>query len=95
MFVAGDTLKGWDIVPRLHQITKESLLINSGWDTSTDSCNEPYFQRIAKVQWVTLSECDHMAWFSGEEQRARCLRVVQEFLAVGVEANEAHQRLTL
>ncbi|KAI0006527.1 proline-specific peptidase [Xylariaceae sp. FL0662B] len=74
------SLKGWTVVPRLHNITAPTLVFNGEYDTSHDIAQVPFFQLIPQVCWITFPGAGHMCHLEGGGLRERVLKVVGEFL---------------
>ncbi|KAK3619906.1 hypothetical protein LTR22_025792 [Elasticomyces elasticus] len=67
-------LVGWDITPRLPEITKTTvpggiLVINGRYDTVDDASTEAWStEPKARVKWVKFEESSHMAHFEEPEK---------------------------
>ncbi|GAM91081.1 hypothetical protein ANO11243_091280 [Dothideomycetidae sp. 11243] len=74
------SLRGWDITPRLHQITAKTLLINGEFDQSHDICVQPIYDRIPRVRWCTIPDASHAAILEGEKIRSAFFKLIGVFL---------------
>lgn len=77
-YVVG-SLKTWNIIPSLHQISVPTLLLNGRYDEAQDSSVVPFFNNIRRVKWYTFAESSHMPHW---EERDRFMEIVDEFLKV-------------
>lgn len=71
------SLRDWTVVPDLHKISVPTLLINGVDDEAQDVAMQPFFDKIAKVKWITL---DNAAHFSHVDQRNKYMAHLQSFL---------------
>jgi pimeloyl-ACP methyl ester carboxylesterase len=74
------TLVGWNDIPRLHKITADTLVYNGEFDTSHDIAQEPYFELIPRVRWITFPNGSHFCHLDEGGLRERVLKVVGRFL---------------
>ncbi|KAF2152868.1 proline-specific peptidase [Myriangium duriaei CBS 260.36] len=75
------SMVGWDLTSRLSQISAPTLLYNAEFDTSArDITQAPFFERIPRVRWVTISDGGHMAHLESKELQDKVLKLVGEFL---------------
>ncbi|KZT61046.1 proline iminopeptidase [Calocera cornea HHB12733] len=72
------TLKSWDIVSRLSEITAPTLVINSKYDEASDVVVQPFADAIKGSKWVKFEESAHMPML---EEREKYVKVVGEWLA--------------
>lgn len=84
------TLKDWDIIPRLGEITVPTLVTSGRYDEATPLIAETVTNGIPGAEWVIFEESSHMAH---AEEPERYMRVLDEFLS-RVEAQEASGRVT-
>ncbi|KAI0841005.1 proline-specific peptidase [Hypoxylon sp. FL0890] len=80
VFNCNGSLRTWTSIPRLPQITAPTLVYNGEYDTSHDIGQEPFFQFIPRVRWITFQGGSHMCHLDGGGLRERVLKVVGEFL---------------
>ncbi|KAL9084244.1 MAG: hypothetical protein Q9165_008155 [Trypethelium subeluteriae] len=71
------SLRNWSSIPGLSSIKSETFVINAQYDEVQDIAVKPFFERIAKVRWVTLENASHMAHW---EKRERYMQLVGGFL---------------
>lgn len=57
-----------------------TLVYNGEHDTSHDIGQEPFFQFIPRVRWITFQGGSHMCHLDGGGLKERVLKVVGEFL---------------
>lgn len=74
------SLRGWTYIPRLKQIVVPTLVYNGEFDTSRDISQEPYFELIPRVHWITFSNGSHMCHLDDGGLRERVFKVVGDFL---------------
>ncbi|KAF3022493.1 hypothetical protein E8E14_010999 [Neopestalotiopsis sp. 37M] len=74
------TLVGWNDIPRLHKITADTLVYNGEFDTSHDIAQEPYFELIPRVRWITFPNGSHFCHLDEGGLRERVFKVVGRFL---------------
>jgi pimeloyl-ACP methyl ester carboxylesterase len=67
-------------MPRLPQITANTLIYNGEDDTSADISQEPFFELIPRVRWITFQDGSHMCHLDCGGLREWVLKVVGEFL---------------
>ncbi|GAM91109.1 hypothetical protein ANO11243_091560 [Dothideomycetidae sp. 11243] len=67
----------WDIVPRLHLIQAPTLIVNGEYDVADQGCNQPFFDNIPKVRWITMREASHLPFL---ELREEYIKLVAQFL---------------
>jgi proline-specific peptidase len=72
------TLKDWDIIPRLGEITIPALVISGRYDEATPLIAETVRDGIPGAEWVLFDESSHMPHV---EEPERFLEVVSEWLA--------------
>lgn len=76
-------LKDYDVAPRLHEITKETvpggvLIVNGEYDSAQDEVVRPFFTEIqARVKWIKFAKSSHMPFF---EETERFMEEVANFL---------------
>lgn len=70
---------GWTSIPRLPQITAPTLVYNGEYDTSQDIGQEPFFELIPRVRWITFPNGGHMCHLE-PGLAGRVLKVVGGFL---------------
>ncbi|KAH8892114.1 proline-specific peptidase [Thozetella sp. PMI_491] len=80
VFNCNGSLVGWSSISRLPQITAPTLVYNGEFDTSHDIGQEPFFELIPRVRWVTFPNGSHMCHLDGGGLRERVLKLVGEFL---------------
>lgn len=73
------SLCGWTYIPRLKQIIVPTLAYNGEFYTSRDISQEPFFELIPRVRWVTFSNGSHMCHLD-DGLRERVFKVVGDFL---------------
>lgn len=91
MHVPGGSMLGWTSIPQLPQIIAPTLIYNGEYDTSHDISQEPFFELIPRVRWVTFPNAGHMCHLEGGGLRERVLRVVGDFLTQGRDFHERTQ----
>ncbi|ETS76084.1 hypothetical protein PFICI_11471 [Pestalotiopsis fici W106-1] len=74
------TLVGWTGISRLPQITADTLVYNGEFDTSHDIAQEPFFELIPRVRWITFPNGSHFCHLDEGGLRERVLKVVGRFL---------------
>ncbi|KAF2149147.1 proline-specific peptidase [Myriangium duriaei CBS 260.36] len=77
------SLRGWNVIPRLHQVNVKTLIWNGEFAQTHDICIRPMFDRIPRVHWVTLPGSAHLSFFEGDETLEKCLGLVGDFLNGG------------
>ncbi|THU93623.1 proline-specific peptidase [Dendrothele bispora CBS 962.96] len=77
-FITG-SLKDWSILEDIHRINVPTLLTNGRKDEAQDSTVLPFFEKIAKVKWVTFEKSSHTPHL---EETERYLEVVGSFLTM-------------
>ncbi|KAI1416518.1 Alpha/Beta hydrolase protein [Hypoxylon sp. FL1857] len=80
VFNCNGSLRSWTSISRLPQITAPTLVYNGEYDTSQDIGQEPFFEFIPRVRWITFPGGSHMCHLDGGGLRERVLKVVGEFL---------------
>ncbi|KAI4591638.1 hypothetical protein KJ359_012755 [Pestalotiopsis sp. 9143b] len=80
MFDCIGTLRDWTAIPRLPQITADTLVYNGEYDTSHDIAQEPFFELIPRVRWITFPNSGHFCHLDDGGLRERVLKVVGRFL---------------
>ncbi|POS69107.1 peptidase S33 [Diaporthe helianthi] len=76
LYVSG-SLRNWNCIPKLSKIKVPTLLINGEQDEAQDVANQPFFDNIEKVKWITL---DNAAHFSHVDQRESYMKHLGAFL---------------
>lgn len=76
LFVSG-SLRNWTCISKLSKIKVPTLVINGAQDEAQDVANQPFFDHIEKVKWITL---DNAAHFSHVDQRERYMKHLGAFL---------------
>jgi len=71
------TLKDWSCLNQIHTIRCPTLVTNGVDDEAQDICQEPFFNKIPTVRWVTFAKSSHLAYF---EERERYYSIVGKFL---------------
>ena len=71
------TLKTWDIIDRLHEITVPTLLLSGRYDEATPMIVDTVHQRIAGSEWVLFENSSHMPHV---EETERYMQVLNAFL---------------
>lgn len=74
------SLLGWTGISRLPQITVPTFAYNGEFDTSRDCSQEPYFELIPRVRWVTFQNGSHMCHLDGGGLKERVFKMVGDFL---------------
>ncbi|KAK2598797.1 hypothetical protein N8I77_012184 [Diaporthe amygdali] len=74
------SLRGWTGIPSLPQIAAPTLVYNGEFDTSRDISQEPFFELIPRVRWITFPNGSHMCHLDDDGLGERVLKVVGEFL---------------
>jgi pimeloyl-ACP methyl ester carboxylesterase len=72
------SLRGWDVRPRLAEITVPTLVLRGGFDLSTESIARTLTQGIPHAREIVFAESSHMPVL---EETGRYLDVVRTFLA--------------
>jgi len=80
VFNLNGSLSGWTCIPQLQQIEAPTLVYNGEFDTSHDIGQEPFFELIPRVRWITFPDGGHMCHLE-PGLAERVLKVVGEFLA--------------
>ncbi|KAF2676385.1 proline-specific pep [Lentithecium fluviatile CBS 122367] len=70
-------LRSWEGWSKAHLINVPVLLTNGRFDEVQDISMKPWFDKIAKVKWVTFAHSSHMAHW---EERERYMEVIGDFL---------------
>lgn len=83
---------GWTSIPKLPQITAPTLIYNGEYDTSHEIAQEPFFELIPRVRWVTFPASGHMCHLEGGGLRERVLKVVGGFLTQSRDAASGERR---
>lgn len=78
--IINGSILGWTSIPQLPRIIASTLVYNGEYDTSHDIAQEPFFEFIPRVRWVTFPKAGHMCHLEGDGLRERVLRVVGRFL---------------
>lgn len=78
LYISG-SLRDWTSIPILDKIKVPTLLINGAADEAQDVAMQPFFDRIEKVEWVTLNNAAH---FSHVDQREKYINILRSFLKV-------------
>lgn len=76
LYVSG-TLRNWTCIPKLSNIKVPTLLINGAQDEAQDVAQQPFFDHIGQVKWITL---DNAAHFSHVDQRESYMKHLGTFL---------------
>ncbi|KZT61045.1 proline iminopeptidase [Calocera cornea HHB12733] len=71
------TLKSWDIMARLGEITKPTLVLNGKYDIASDEVVKPLVEGIKGAKWVRF---EHSAHGPVVEEREKYAQVVGDFL---------------
>lgn len=71
------TLKEWNVIPRLGEITVPTLVTSGRYDEATPLIAETVRNGIPGAEWVLFEESSHMAH---AEEPERYMRVLDEFL---------------
>lgn len=74
------SLRGWDVLSRLHLITAETLLWNGEYDQAHDVGVQPMFDRIPRVRWHTFPNASHVLTYESEALREGCFSLIGNFL---------------
>ncbi|KAI0896187.1 proline-specific peptidase [Annulohypoxylon nitens] len=80
VFDCSGSLRSWTSISRLPQITAPTFVYNGQYDTSQDIGQEPFFELIPRVRWVTFQNGSHMCHLDGGGLKERVLKMVGEFL---------------
>ncbi|KAI0886417.1 proline-specific peptidase [Annulohypoxylon maeteangense] len=80
VFKCTGSLRSWSSIPCLPQITAPTLVYNGEYDTSRDISQEPFFDHIPRVRWITFQGGSHMCHLDAGGLGERVLKVVGEFL---------------
>lgn len=84
--VVTGSLKDYDVVPRLHEITRRTvpggvLILNGKYDGAQDEVVRPFFEHIeARVKWIMFAKTSHMPFL---EETERFVEEVGNFLLQG------------
>lgn len=78
--IINGSILGWTSIPQLPRIIAPTLVYNGEHDTSHDIAQEPFFELIPLVRWVTFPKAGHMCHLEGGGLRERFLKVVGRFL---------------
>ncbi|KAF2154307.1 proline-specific peptidase [Myriangium duriaei CBS 260.36] len=89
------SIRGWNVIPRLHRITVPTLIWNGEFDQSHDVCVQPFFDHIPNVRWRTFAGASHILTYESEELRRGVFELVGDFFAQGdVDRKESHENKT-
>jgi pimeloyl-ACP methyl ester carboxylesterase len=81
-------MRNWTVISRLPNITAPTLVYNGEFDTSQDIANEPFFEHIPRVRWLTVSNASHMIHLESDVLREKVMTLVGEFLAAEQKAGK-------
>lgn len=59
LWFANGALRGWDVEPRLGEITAPTLIIHGGTDMSSPQSNQALAQGIRHAEWLTMNNNRH------------------------------------
>ncbi|KZO95015.1 proline-specific peptidase [Calocera viscosa TUFC12733] len=71
------TLKTWNIISRLGEITTPTLVLNGKYDMTSDTVVKPFLDGIKGSKWVRFEHSSHAPML---EEREKYAEVVGEFL---------------
>jgi L-proline amide hydrolase len=71
------SIKDWQSLDRLHEITYPTLIVSGRYDEATPDVVRPLHEGIAGSEWVMFDESSHLPHV---EERERWMSVVGEFL---------------
>lgn len=72
------SMKDWNVIPRLHQISVPTLLISGFYDEAAPECVQPFYNLISDVEWTIFPDSSHMPHV---EEREACMSRIEEFFA--------------
>jgi proline-specific peptidase len=72
------TLKHWNVIPRLHEITIPTLVTSGKYDEATPLIAQTVRDEIPGAEWVLFEESSHMAH---AEEPERYMQVLEEFIS--------------
>lgn len=72
------SLRDWTAIPILDKITVPTLLMNGSEDEVQEVAMQPLFDRIEKVEWITIDDAAH---FIHVDQREKFMKYLGAFLA--------------
>jgi L-proline amide hydrolase len=71
------SLKSWNIIDRLGEITVPTLIISGRYDEATPAIAETVHRGIPNSKWVLFENSSHMPHV---EETERCLQVLEDYL---------------
>lgn len=78
LWFATAALRGWDVEPRLKEISAPTLVLNGGRDMSDPAINQALADGIRDSEWITLNRNGHIMF---DEANVRvCLTIIASFL---------------
>ncbi len=77
-FAPVGSLKDWSIIDRLDQINAPTLVISGEFDEATSECQEPFIEKIARVQQRVIADASHLSMV---EQPDTYFSRLREFLS--------------
>ena len=78
LWFATAALRGWDVGPRLKEITAPTLILNGGSDMSDQTINRTLADGIRDSEWITLNRNGHIMFDEGNVRV--CLTIIASFL---------------
>lgn len=78
LWFANGALRGWDVEPRLGEITAPTLVIHGGSDMSSPDSNKALAQGIRHAEWLTMNNNSHDMF--DVDNAATYLSIIRAFL---------------
>ena len=78
LWTANGALRGWDVEPRLGEISAPTLIIHGGSDMSSTGINRALAEGITGAEWLTMNNNTHDMFEA--ENAAAYLAIVRAFL---------------
>ena len=88
-------LRHWHAKEYAHKIAVPTLILNGEIDTSFDSEQLPYFERIPNVRWAKFAGASHMYFLDSDDLEAKTLKNVGEFLQAADDSWRQGERWTV
>ncbi|MGW4031275.1 alpha/beta fold hydrolase [Streptomyces sp. NPDC004838] len=78
MWFANGAVRGWDVEPRLGEITAPTLIVHGGSDMSSPETNRAIARGIRHAEWLTMNNNSHDMFGAGNV--ATYLTIINGFL---------------